>query len=125
MIDGFNESCNNIASSYLEFGNESMSVVFSWTTAKGNLPHLYYISHNLEPLETEFKTVSGSFAESFLFIDTQRGEEVINNRKYHIQIGPTIACTKIILESTKGVIQKYVKGSTKYCFLFESLLSSK
>ena len=28
LIDGFNESCNNIASIYLKFGNESMSVVF-------------------------------------------------------------------------------------------------
>ena len=58
LIDGFNEVCNNTDDSYLKVGDESTSAIHFQTTEKRNLPHLYYIFHNLEPLGTEFKTVS-------------------------------------------------------------------
>ena len=121
LIYGFNEACKDIPASYLKVGDESMSEICFCTTEKGNLTNLSYMLCNPEPLETEFKTVSGYFTGSLLLIDTQRGEEVIKNRNYHLQIGSTISCTKIILEATKGIIQKDVKGTTKYCFLFEKI----
>ena len=50
LIDGFNAACKNIASSYLEVGDEFMSVIRFWTTKKGNLPHLSYMFCKPEPL---------------------------------------------------------------------------
>ena len=58
-------------------------------------------------------------------IDVHRGKEGRNNRKYHLDLGAAAACTKIMIEATKGIGQKYRKGSTKDCFLFDSWLSSK
>ena len=40
--------------------------------------------------------------------------------KYHKDLGATVACTTIIMEATKGIGQKYRKGATKDCFLFDS-----
>ena len=55
LIDGFDEACSNIASSYLKVGDESMSAIRFFTTSKGKLPHLYYISLQPEPIGTEFE----------------------------------------------------------------------
>ena len=37
----------------------------------------------------------------------------------------TVACTKIIMEATKVVGQKYRRGATKDCLLFDSWFVSK
>ena len=44
LIDGFNEACKTIAASYLKVGDDSMSAIRFPATAKGDLPHLFYIS---------------------------------------------------------------------------------
>ena len=44
LIDVFNETWNNISTSYMKFGDDSTSVIRFWTTEKGNLPHFSYIS---------------------------------------------------------------------------------
>ena len=43
----------------------------------------------------------------------------------HLELGATAACTKILAEETKGVIQRYFKWSERDCFLFNSWFSSK
>ena len=43
LIDDLNEAYKNIAARYLKVGNDSTSAIRFWTTAKGNLPPLYYI----------------------------------------------------------------------------------
>ena len=58
FIYGFNEACENIAASYLKVGDDSMSAIRFWTTAKWDLPHLSYIFRNPEPLGTDFNTVA-------------------------------------------------------------------
>ena len=63
---GFNDSCKNIASSYMKVGDESMSAIFFQTMAKGNLPHLSYIFRNMDPLGTEFNTVACYVKGNFL-----------------------------------------------------------
>ena len=60
LIDGFNDACKNIAAIYLKVGDESMSEIRFWTTAKGNLPHFTYILRKPDPLWAEFKTVACS-----------------------------------------------------------------
>ena len=45
--------------------------------------------------------------------------------KYHQELGATVACTNIMAEATKMIGQKYRKGATKDCFIFDSWLSSK
>ena len=49
----------------------------------------------------------------------------MNHNNYQQGIGATAACTNRIMEATKGVGQKYRKGETKDCFLFDSWLSSE
>ena len=44
LIDDFNTACNNIDSSSLKVGCESMGVINFRTTEKGKLPPLSYIS---------------------------------------------------------------------------------
>ena len=66
LIDGLNVVFKNIADSSLKVGDESMSAIRFWTMAKGNLPCLSYIFHNLEPLGTEFRTVTCSVTGAFL-----------------------------------------------------------
>ena len=85
-IYGFNKAYKNITASYLKVGDDSMSEIRSWTTAKGNLPELYYIFCK-PPLGTELKTAACYINGVLLFIYTQRGKEGTNNSKYQLQTG--------------------------------------
>ena len=60
LIYGFNTACKNISASSLKVGDESMSEIRFRTTAKGKLPHLFYIFRKLYPLGIDFKTVAFS-----------------------------------------------------------------
>ena len=65
-----------------------------------------------------------SVTEDFPFIDIQRGKEGTKNRKCHIKLGMTEACTKIMMEAKGGIGQRDKKGATKDCFIFDSNFSS-
>ena len=45
--------------------------------------------------------------------------------KYQQELGATAACTKRIMEATKGIGKKSIKGGTKHCLLFNSWFASK
>ena len=120
LMDGFNEECSNIASGYLNVGDESMSAMQFRTMSKGDLPHLYYISQKPEPLGTEFNTVAWSVRGALIFLEIQRGKEGMKSGRYHLELGAADACTKRLMEETKGLGQRASKGSTRYCFLFSS-----
>ena len=49
----------------------------------------------------------------------------MNHIKYQQDLGATVACTKTIMEATKGRVQKSIKGGTKDYLLFGSLFASK
>ena len=49
----------------------------------------------------------------------------MKHSKYYKELGATAACTKIMMEATKGIGQKSIKGGTKDCFLFDSWFASK
>ena len=49
----------------------------------------------------------------------------MKHSKYQKYLGSTESCTKITMEATKGIGQKYRKGETKDCFIFDSWFSSK
>ena len=66
LFDGLNEACKNIYASYLKVGDESISEICIWTTAKGNLS---YILRKPEPIGTEFKSVACSITGALLFIE--------------------------------------------------------
>ena len=125
LFDGFNTACKNIAASFLKVGDESMIAIRFWKTARGNLLHLSYIFRKPEPLGTKFKTVAYYVTGAFLFIELQRGKEGTKNSRYHQELGATAACTKRMMEATKGIGQKSKKGGTKDCFLFDSWFPSK
>ena len=44
---------------------------------------------------------------------------------YKKQLGDTAACSKIMMEATKGIRHKYRKGTTEDCFIFGIFFSSK
>ena len=102
-----------------------MSAIRFWTTEKGNLPHLSYIFRKPEPLGTEFKTVYCSVTGALLFIEVQRGKEGMKNSRYQQELGATAACTKRMMDETRGVGQKSKKGGPKDFFLFDSWFASK
>ena len=45
--------------------------------------------------------------------------------KYYKELGATVACTKIMMEATKGIGKKSIKGWMKDCLLFDSWFASK
>ena len=124
LIDFSNEACNNIAVSYLKVGYESMSVIRFWTMVKGNLPHLSYIIRNPYPLGTEFKTIACCVTGALIFIELNIVKEGIKHRNSQQKLGATTACTKRMMEATKGLGQRDIKYTTKDCFIFDNLLSS-
>ena len=48
----------------------------------------------------------------------------MKHSKYQQDIGATAACTKIMIEETKGIVQKSIKGGMNDCFLFDSWFAS-
>ena len=72
LINGFNESCNDIASSALKIGDELTSAISFMKTTKGNLAHLSYILRKLDPPGTEFKTLACSITGALLLIEFQK-----------------------------------------------------
>ena len=49
----------------------------------------------------------------------------MNHSKYQQELGATAAFTKRIIEATKGIGQKSIKGGLKDCLLFDSWFASK
>ena len=45
--------------------------------------------------------------------------------RYHMKLGATATCTNRLMEQTKGVLQRSLKGSTRDFFLFDSRFLSK
>ena len=44
----------------------------------------------------------------------------MKNIKYHLYIGEMKYCAKRMMEDTKGLGQRDVKGATNYCLIFDS-----
>ena len=44
----------------------------------------------------------------------------MKSSRYHLELGATSACTKILMDNTNGLGQRALKGSTKDYFLVES-----
>ena len=120
LIYGFNEAFSNTAASYLKVGDESMSAILFSTMSKGNLSHLSYIFHKPEQLRTEYKTVACSVTGSLIFLEIQRDKEGMKSSLYYMELGDTSACTKKLVEDTKGLGKRALKGPTMDCFLFDS-----
>ena len=102
-----------------------MSVIRFSTTSKGNLPHLYYIFRKMEPLGMDFNTVDCSVTGYLVLLDIQQGKGGTKSSWYHLELVATAACTKILMEETKGMGQRALKRSTCDCFLFYSWFFSK
>ena len=102
-----------------------MSAIRFRTTVKVNLSHLSYIFRKPDPLGNKFKTVACSVTGALLFIELQRGKEGMKDSRYQQDLGSTSACTKRMMDKTKGIGQKSKKEGPKYCFLFDSWFVSK
>ena len=49
----------------------------------------------------------------------------MKDSRYQQELGATAACTKRMIEATKGIGRKSIKGGTKDCFLFDGWFASK
>ena len=76
-MDGFNESCRQIASGKEKTADESMSAIRFRTTPKGDLPHYSYIFRKPEPLWTGMKNVACSRLGEMLHLAIQKGKEAM------------------------------------------------
>ena len=54
------------------------------------------------------------------FLDIQWGKEGMKSILYNLELDATAACTKILIEETKGIGLRALKGSMEDCFLFNS-----
>ena len=118
-------ACKNIVASFWKVGDESMSAIRFRTKAKGNLPHLSYIFRKTETLVTMFRKFACYVTWALLFIEVKSGKEGMKDSRYQHDMGETAACTKRMMEATKGIGQNSIKGGTKDCFLFDSWFASK
>ena len=74
---------------------------------------------------TELNTVVCYVTGALIFIEMKRRNEVTNNSKYHLNLGATESCIKSMMESTKGLCHRNIKGAIKDCFIFDSWVASK
>ena len=73
----------------------------------------------------EFKTAASSVTGSLIFLEIQQVGEGMKLIRYHLELGAIAACTDRLMEDTKGMGQRVLKGSTRYFFLFRSWFLSK
>ena len=66
-----------------------------------------------------------SFTGNLILIYIHRGKEGKKKSKYHLEIGATVVCIKMMVEETKRLDQRGVKWATEDCFIFGSWFSSK
>ena len=97
-----------------------MSAILFRTTLKGNLPHLYYILRKMEPLGMDFNTVDCYVTGYLVLLDIQQGKGGTKSSWYHLELGATAACIKILMEETKGLGNRSLKRSTRDFSLFDS-----
>ena len=93
-----------------------MNAIRFRTMAKDKLPHLSYIFRMTETLGTKFKTFSCSIKGALLFIEVNRGKEGMKDSSYQQKLGATAVCTKRMMEATKEIGQKYIKGGNEGLF---------
>ena len=67
---------------------------------------------------TDFKTVTCCVTEVLLFIDIKRGKDNTKNRNYLRQLGTKEAYKRRMMESAKGIDQRYIKRGYKGSFYF-------
>ena len=68
----------------------------------------------------DLKTVFCYLTGSLIFLEIQREKEGMKSSRYNLELGNTDTCTKILVEETKGIGKRELKGSTRDCFLFVS-----
>ena len=49
----------------------------------------------------------------------------MKHSKYQQELVSTVACNNRFMEATKGIGQKYIKGGTNDCFLFDICFASQ
>ena len=62
---------------------------------------------------------------ALVFLEIQQWDEGMKSSQYHLELCATDACTKRLMEYTKGLGQRALKDSTIYFFLFNSWFSTK
>ena len=55
-----------------------MNDISLWNTLKGDLSQYFYISRNMDPLETDIKNVSCYRLGAMLYLEIQKGKEEMN-----------------------------------------------
>ena len=60
-----------------------------------------------------------------LSIDIYKENKLMKKIKYHLDLGATTSCTKKIMEATKELGQRGIKGDTKDFFICENWFVSK
>jgi len=84
------------------FYSIKISILYVLTlTYSGNLPHLSYILRKPEPLGTEFKNVCCSKTGVLLFLEVQKGKDVMANAEFTNQMSKMSALTTRMMKYSK------------------------
>ena len=97
-MDWFNKVCNKISASFFKLIYALTSDINFWTTARGNLTQLSYMYLKNEPLGTEFKIVTILYYWGFSFLDINRVNGGMKDKKYHQDLGEILSFKKRIVE---------------------------
>ena len=79
-----------------------MNDISLWNTLKGDLSQYFYISRNMDPLETDIKNVSCYRLGAMLYLEIQKGKEEMNKSEFQNQIGGNMMCMKRLTRGKKG-----------------------
>ena len=88
--------------------DESMSPYAPSHSVSGNLPNISYIMRKPEPLGVEFKTGCDANSGVMIYVELQRGKDVMKLAHYNAEYGATTGCSLRMREAMVGCGQRRI-----------------
>ena len=108
-VEEFNKNRKkNVVANLLKVLDEAMLAYRPQTTKNNNLPHVTHLKQKPKDLGTEFKVVADSITWIFIFLEIQRGKELMRNpnfTEFTNVLRFTSACTKIMAKRTRKEVE--------------------
>ena len=99
----------------LKILDEIMSAFKPQITKRGDLPHLTFIKRKPEPLGTEMKAAADTATRITLYLEIQKGKEVMENEEFtDICSKVTSACTKRLVKYSSRKFQEIENEGLEY-----------
>ena len=124
-VDEYNANRRkNIQASLTKVFDESMSAYRPRTTKFGNLPHLSMIARKPEPLGTEFKVTNSTKLGIGLYLEIQKGKELMANHEFVSDMKKTSACCCRMAKGTLSSTDCQLEKGQRNTYLGDSWFAS-